>query len=333
MSAANSLQPTLSRNPMDRDEADPDGNTIFHRAVLGNENLDDVVARAAELHVSADQPNKAGRTPLHVLASHGWYDDVFSLGSGYVAERVRDVLRHAHFRNVDAADARGLYTWPPCFPRFVGPRTPEQCCQLVRNATVAEIASAYERDEGDEGDEDADIAGDVEGIVNNNGQVRTDQDTTQLRPILQQIYEAHERDYAAGPQSFSEHLRAVSRKLAASPSSEPDAFLKYTSQCLCDFERELEREADGQQHGDDMGNDNDLSAVEERECGPDFKNLGPVFGGGDRIVGRLIRKRQFDQIPRLLLRWATPGLFLQENNLRDIKRGNCTEDLLPKLQL
>lgn len=469
MSATNSPQPTISRNPIDPDETDADGNTIFHRAVLGNENLDDVVARAAELNVSADQPNNAGRTPLHVLASYDWYDDVFSVGSGYVAERVRDFLRHANFRNVDAADARGVRPlhlatmiseicvnellaigadttvttrqgltplhlatrarqsnvvgclldtirdrggttataaalsavdevgWQPLYyacrsgrPETVAlllqdgpsssisdstlPSLLAACAefaqeqplwesyhrptpldldsrtlmglpkgwkndvvagidrldllrpwvtagQLVLNATVAEITAVCE---GDEGDEDADIAGDVEVIVNNNDQVRTDRDTTQLRPILQLLYEAHERDHAAGPQSFLQHLRAVSQKLATSPSSEPDAFQKYTSQCLCEFELELEREADGQQHNDDIDNDNDLSAVEERECGPYFKNLGPMFGGGDRIIRRLIRKRQFDQIPRLLLRWATPGLFLQENNLRDIRRGNCT---------
>ncbi|KAL1904974.1 hypothetical protein Sste5344_009330 [Sporothrix stenoceras] len=437
----------------DTDQADADGNTLFHRAALGpfdDESIAELTARATAFHVNADQPNHAGRTPLHVLCCYDWYDDMSPRGSGYTADPIRRFLQYV--RHIDTPDARGVRPlhmaamlsevcvgellaagadpegatsqgltplhlaararqsnivgslldairirggptahaaavcavdevgWQPLHyacrsgrpetvalllgggggidaatlsPIATFPSLLDACAEFAQEQPLWEsyhrptaedaysmvlvgledgwrddvvggverhdqlrpwvtagrlILDATAREIADGADEDTDIASLEETMINLNGEVRTDQDTTQLRPILQMLYQAHKKDQAAAPDSFLHSLRTTIQKIdapATSPTSE--TFHAYTLQCFRDFASDLEREKVVQardSNSDNSVNDDDLIAIEESSDGRDW--WGPLPWGGERIVGRVLRQREFNLIPRFLLRWATP---------------------------
>lgn len=117
------------KDPADTDQTDADGNTLFHRAALGSfddESLAELTERAAALHVNADQPNHAGRTPLHVLCCYDWYDDMSPRGSGYTADPIRHFYSTSAMLTSPIHGVPGPCTWSPyCLKYALGNCLPQ----------------------------------------------------------------------------------------------------------------------------------------------------------------------------------------------------------------
>ncbi|CAK7209592.1 hypothetical protein SCUCBS95973_000492 [Sporothrix curviconia] len=440
-----------AKYPEDVDETDADGNTLFHRAALApldDDSLAALKARAAALNVTADQPNHAGRTPMHVLCSFDWCDNEAPEGNGYVAEPIRLCLQGLQFvRHIDAADAKGVRplhlavtisevcvgellaagadplgaTLQGLTPLHLAARARQSniagrlldgiraqgdseavgtavsaddeagwqplhyACRSGRPETVAILLGAHSGgidvvnantlpalldacaefaqeqplwnsyhpptaedassmfllgleeswrhdvvggvDRHDdlrpwvvagqraldsiagnlspiEGEDLDDNARAKEQLINFSGQVRTDQDTTQVRPILQMLYRAYlskEQDQDTARHLFQNALHAVIVKLQnmgpPTTSALSETFYAYTLQCFCEFSSALAKKTDTNDNKDD------LAAIESSNR---LDSSYPHPDDGRFIVRRLLRQRRFGPLPHLLLQWATP---------------------------